>query len=281
MTPLLGAIRFEILPLAHTPAAAAAALPPGATVTVTCSPRRGLEATLSVAEQLAAAGFHAVPHLAARQMPDEVALKETIVRLEHAGIDEVFVIGGDAPAPAGPYADALALLRDMTDLGARFGRVGVAAYPGGHPHIDDTALLDALRAKQPLASYLVTQLCFDAQAILRWLRQARRAGIHLPAYVGLPGVVSRTKLLRTALRIGVADARRYAAANRSSATRLLADGAISPDALATALAAELAAGDRVAGTHLYTFDELDAAARWVAAQDQPPTQRGESTPERG
>ena len=90
-------------------------------------------------------------------------------------IREVFVVGGDADPPAGDYADAGDLLEELARLAHPFTRVGIGGYPEGHPLIPDDRLLEALRRKQPFASYLVTQLCFDAGALATWVtRHPRR-----------------------------------------------------------------------------------------------------------
>ena len=51
----------------------AAFLPAGATVSVTASPAKGIEATVALCEQLQALGFRAVPHLSARMIRDRAA----------------------------------------------------------------------------------------------------------------------------------------------------------------------------------------------------------------
>lgn len=260
VTSLLQDVRFEVLPL---PGAAeeALSLPADGTVTVTCSPSRGLEPTLALAEELAAAGWPTVPHLAARQVRDEVALKEVVGRLEAAGVTEVFVVGGDLADPVGAYDSGLALLEAMADLGAGFARVGVPAYPEGHPHIDDATLLAALQAKQAYADYLVTQLSFDPTAILAWLRDTRRAGIHLPAYVGLPGAVDRVRLARIAMRIGVGDSARFLKNHRRLLRRVGGRDLLSE--LVHRLAVALHSDDGVAGAHLYTFNRVGPTAAWL------------------
>lgn len=258
---LLDQPRFEVLPLAGVNEQAASA-PEDATLTVTCSPKKGLEPTLALAEELAGSGLRVVPHLPARHVRDRGHLEEVVRRLEAAGVDEIFVVGGDLPEPVGDFENGLALLEAMAELGARFPRVGVPAYPEGHPHIDDVTLLAALLAKQPYADYLVTQMSFDAAAILDWLREARRAGVWLPAYIGLPGVVDRAALLRTALRIGVGDSRRFISGHRHLARGLL-EPHVSND-LAYELAARVEPADRVAGVHLYTFNRVAPTAAWLA-----------------
>src|SRR5690606_39654854 len=66
------------------------------------------------------------------------------------------------------FRDGLALLRALDGLTIRFQRVGVPAYPEGHPAIADDVLWADLAAKQRYAHYAVTQLCFDADAICRF-----------------------------------------------------------------------------------------------------------------
>lgn len=96
--PLPGEPRYEVLPLPGV-LDAVEDLPAGAVVTVTSSPRRGVEATIELAEDLAARGFRAVPHLAARQITDDGELANFIARLDVAGVRDVFVVGGDATEP--------------------------------------------------------------------------------------------------------------------------------------------------------------------------------------
>lgn len=262
LDPLLDEPRFEILPLPEA-AEEALSLPADGTVTVTCSPSRGLEATLALTEELAAAGWPTVPHLAARQIHDEVALKDVVRRLEAAGVSEVFVVGGDLPSPVGDFDSGLALLEALAELGADFDRVGVPAYPEGHPHMDEATILAVLRAKQPYADYLVTQLSFDPAAIVGWLRTARRAGVSLPAYVGLPGVVDRVRLARIAVRIGVGDSVRFLTRHRGLGRRL--GRRTLPDELVGGLAAQLVPDDHVVGVHLYTFNRVGPTAAWLTS----------------
>ncbi|MFC6865554.1 methylenetetrahydrofolate reductase [Haloechinothrix salitolerans] len=239
-------------------------LPAGSVVTVTASPHKGLHATIDLVEDVAAQGMRAVPHLAARQFRDSAELAGVLDRLDAAGIDEVFVVGGDNHDPAGDFADGLALLRGMADLGRLPTDVGVPSYPEGHHTIDDATLWTSLRAKQEYATYTVTQLCFDADAICRFAAEARRRGITLPVVVGAPGVVDVTKLLRVGLKIGVGDSLRFARGNASVTGKLLRPGGYRPDGLVRKLASRVAYGDcTLAGLHFYTFNHVAATARWV------------------
>src|SRR5438105_8995037 len=79
--------QFELVPL---PGAfeAASVLPPGTWVTVTCSATRGIEPTVELTEQLAAAGFTAMPHVAAHSVRDHAHLEEIVSRLKAARVNQ-------------------------------------------------------------------------------------------------------------------------------------------------------------------------------------------------
>ena len=254
--------RFELIPIEGA-RERAAHLPKGAKVAITCSPSRGIESTLLLGEELSERGFRIVPHIAARLVAGRVHLEEIVRRLNDLGVGEIFVIGGDARRPAGPFSGAFELLSAMTDLGHGFEHIGIGGYPEGHPAIDDSTLLRALLDKQPFATYIVSQMCFDPGAILDWVTDIRRRGIELPVYVGLPGVVERKRLLRVSLKIGVGDSARFLTKYTSVLTRLLKPGGYSPDELVKKLAPYV--GDRdynIVGFHIYTFNQVESTEKW-------------------
>ena len=133
---LLEAPRYEVIPVSGIEEKVAA-LPRGATVTVTASPRHGIERTIDVSARLAGRGYRVVPHLAARMIADRGQLERIVAHLEAAGIHEAFVVGGDASPPAGGYADAGDLLDELGALPHSLTRIGVGGYPEGHPLIPD------------------------------------------------------------------------------------------------------------------------------------------------
>lgn len=263
MAPMLYDPRFEILPLRGV-LDQIDMLPPGSVVTVTSSPRQGPAATVEQCVRLAELGMRPVPHLAARQYRDATELSATLDRLEDAGVKDIFVVGGDSSAPVGEFGDGLALLRAIDRRGHSFERVGVPSYPDGHYLIDTETLWDALVAKQAYASYTVTQLCFDPNAVCRFAAEARARGITLPVVAGVPGVVDVTKLLRVSLRIGVGDSVRFVRGNRGVTARLLSPGGYRPDGLIRKLGVQVAEGRcELTGLHIYTFNQVGATVRWL------------------
>jgi methylenetetrahydrofolate reductase (NADPH) len=259
---LLTAPTFELIPL-KTSMAQAAFLPAGATVSVTASPAKGIEATVALCEQLQAVGFRAVPHLSARMVRDRAHLVDLIAWLEGAGVDRAFVVGGDAKEP-GDYVDGLSLLRGMAEIGHPLSEIGIPAYPQGHAFIADGPLLAALHAKAAFASYMTTQLCFDPGSIATWIAARRGEGLQLPVHVGVPGVAEPQKLLAISARIGVADTHRFLVKNIRFVTKLVRSGGFyRPDGLLEGLAPHLA--DPTAGIvdlHMYTFNAVEGFESW-------------------
>jgi methylenetetrahydrofolate reductase (NADPH) len=256
---------FELVPLKNA-LDQAAFLPPGASVSVTASPAKGIEATVALCEQLQGLGFRTVPHLSARMIRDRAHLESLIAWLEGAGVDRAFVVGGDAKEP-GDYPDGLSLLRAMADIGHPLAEIGIPAYPQGHAFIADAPLLDALRAKAAYASYMTTQLCFDPAAIGTWLAARRAEGITLPVHLGLPGVAEPQRLLAISARIGVADTHRFLVKNTRFIARLIRSGGYyRPDGLLEGLAPHIAdPSSGIVDLHLYTFNAVDVTERWRTA----------------
>ncbi len=260
---LVAGARFELIPLAGA-LEQAEALPPGAPTSVTASPSRGIRATVELAAALAHRGHPSAPHLAAHMIRDRGHLAELLAACREAGLTEAFIVGGDAKE-AGAFADGLALLRAIHELGGTFERLGVPGYPQGHPQIPEDVLHGALLAKAPLASWVTTQMCFDPAAIAAWIGRIRAMGVELEVHLGVPGAVELGKLMTVSARIGLADAARYLRKNRSVLGRL-ARGSFGPDGLLEALAptiADPAAG--VGGLHLFTFNQVPSAVAWQRA----------------
>jgi methylenetetrahydrofolate reductase (NADPH) len=259
---LLARARFEVIPLRGVDEQVAH-LPPGTTVTVTCSPRKGIGATLEVAERLARSGYRAVPHISARLVRSGDHVTELMGRLTEADIGEIFVIGGDLPEPEGPYPSALSLLRAMAETGRALPAIGVGAYPERHPLIEEHDLLRALLEKQAFATSMVTQICFDAATIVRWLTAVRTSGITLPVHVGMPGILKRRKLLEISLRVGVGDSVRYLTKHGSIVARLIRRAGYRPDALVATVSPfvdDPALG--IEGFHINTFNQVEGTERW-------------------
>lgn len=238
-------------------------LQPQSYIAVTCSPSKGVEVTLDLVERLARKGFKLVPHIAAKMVRDEAHLREILRRLDDLPIISIFVPGGDASKPVGKFTCALDLLRAIADFDHKFSEIGIAAHPEGHPSITQDVLMEQLLKKQEYANYMVTQMCFDADALGGWLRDVRELGITLPAWIGLPGVSDRGTLVKTSLRIGVGDSLRYLKNRGKIAAQLLKTKTYRPDGLLLGLAQYVAdPACKVAGYHIYCFNQVERTEQW-------------------
>jgi methylenetetrahydrofolate reductase (NADPH) len=230
-------------------------------VTVTASPRKGLEATLDLSERLSKAGYPVVPHLSARLVRDRAHLEEVLARLSAAGIHELFVPAGDATEP-GEFQGAAELLEAMGDSRTRFDRIGITGYPESHHLISDDETIRAMFAKADMATDIVSQLCFDPATIAWWIGAVRARGVRLPIWIGLPGCVDYAKLIRISMKIGMAESARFLSHQRGWISRLLTKQ-FQPSKLLDGLAQIVEEPDAgVAGFHLYTFNEVGRTERW-------------------
>jgi len=238
-------------------------IPSGATVAITCSPDKGVDATLDLTRLLLDREFRLVPHVAARMVADESHLRDILEQLDEIDIRRIFVIAGDAEQPAGKFDSSLQLLRSMAEIDHGIKEIGIGAYPEGHPLIDDATLLTYLQRKQSYAAYMVTQMCFDPDVLTTWLREMRGLGINLPVKIGIPGVAPRAKLLDIALKIGVGQSVRFLKSHRKLVGKLIKPGGYSPDRLVSGFAPYVA--DRsldISSFHIYTFNQLETTEEW-------------------
>ena len=173
---------------------------------------------------------------------------------------DVFVVAGDAEEPRGGFHGAIDLLEALDALGRPFPEVGITGYPESHPFIDDDTTIAAMFEKARHATYIVSQVCFDPAVTAQWIENVWARGTRLPIYVGVPGVVSRAKLLRVSARIGIGDSLRFLRKNGSFAGRFLRGG-FSPDPLVDGLGPVLGSG-KVAGFHVFTFNDVADTEAW-------------------
>lgn len=261
LVSLLQKPKYEILPMKHVEQQFSF-IPPEAKVTVTVSPSKGNNATLELSEQLSktTSPERITPHISARLVKSQEELKNILQTVKQLGIKELFIVGGDTQTPAGPFANSFELVHSIRDIDADI-RLGITAYPDGHPSISSEVLLEDLQRKAPYAQFMSSQLCFDGEKISKWLEQTRTLGIDLPLLVGIAGVVDMIKLMQISTRIGVGDSVRYMSKHAGAVFKLV--GGYKPDGLLEQLTGTLAnETNNVTGFHIYTFNQLEKTERW-------------------
>ncbi|MEU6010507.1 methylenetetrahydrofolate reductase [Streptomyces sp. NPDC047453] len=257
---------YEILPFKSAEEKVLAHVPKDVVVTVTTTEAKGLGPTIDLAVRLSEHGYSAAPHIAARLVRDEAHLTDIVSRLRDSGVDRIFVIAGDASEPAGAFPDALSLLEGLQAVGQTFASIGIGGYPEGHGTISDELIEKALQVKAPYASHVITQLCFDAETTVRWARTVQAAGVGLPVRVGIPGAISRQKLIRVTAGLGLGQSARFLKKQQNMLWRFFLPGGYSPNKLIERLTPAFGMSDhRLQGFHVFTFNDLDSTEAWRQA----------------
>ncbi len=245
--------------------------PAGTRVYISAVPTRPAQEAIEAAVQLSRAGFEPVPHLAVRNFASARDLDEFLARAcGEAGVRRALVIAGDRDQPAGEFRSAIEVIDGGALQRHGVGEIGIAGYPDGHPRISqqdlDRALADKIRAAETtgIAVHIVTQFCFDAASMCKWIARLRDFGIEHPVRVGLAGPTNLSTLLRYAQRCGVRASAQGLARQAGLVRQLFAMSA--PDALVRALAE--ARGNSHVGEiapHFFSFGGLTRTARWAQA----------------
>ncbi|HXV24526.1 MAG TPA: methylenetetrahydrofolate reductase [Alphaproteobacteria bacterium] len=247
-------------------------MPAGAHVSVTFLPGTDYHETVAVAARLRVEGMAPVPHISARSIPDLPALEAYLRALRsEALVDQVLAIGGGLSKPVGCFDSSLQLLE--TGLFEKYGirKIGIAGHPEGTPDIAPAELEKVLRRKASYAyatgaqMYLVTQFCFEAGPVIRWIERLRAIGIGLPVRIGVPGPASIKTLLRYAQECGIGPSMRVLTRQARNVAKLLT--VQTPDRLLADLA-EFQAADpeqQLRGVHLYPFGGFAKTCAWFTS----------------
>jgi methylenetetrahydrofolate reductase (NADPH) len=263
LVAFLSSPRYEVLPTDDVEERVLAVVPREVTITVTASPRRGIDATIDLAERLGRQGYQVVPHISARLIRDDEHLREVLARVAAIGRREIFVIAGDAKEQAGQFPDSVSLLTALMTEPHGMREIGVTGYPERHSFIDDDLTIQAMWDKRRIATYIVSNLCFDPRVVKKWIGRVRRRGVQLPIHIGLAGVADPAKLLRISTRIGVVDSARFLRGHSNWFVRMVQPGGYDPGRFTTGLLPDLAMPDRkIAGLHVFTFNEIEPTERW-------------------
>jgi methylenetetrahydrofolate reductase (NADPH) len=242
-------------------------LPRGTDVYVAWVPGSPYHHIVSVAKRLRLAGMNPVPHIAARQLANPDVTTDFLSRLrDEADVRRALIIAGDSEAQSGGYDSSTALLETGLLQAHGICSVGIAGYPEGHRKIPEAALMTALDRKIGYAGrhgielFMVTQFCFEGQAILDWLGRLRARGVVLPVRVGVAGPATLRTLVNYGMRCGIGNSIRALGSQALSLTRLLAQHG--PEKVVRRIAAP-AEEIGIAGLHLFPFGGFANSARWI------------------
>jgi methylenetetrahydrofolate reductase (NADPH) len=254
---------YEVIPFKKTEQQVLSCVPKDVRLTVTASPAKGQDATIDLTVALAGHGYTVAPHLSAQQVRDRAHLADIVARCREAGINDVFVVGGDATDAPSEFRHAHDLLVALHDLDHGFTDIGIAGHPEGHPAASEETLFQALKDKASLATHIKTQIVFDPGVILRWARELKNRGIDLPVHVGVPGAVHRQKLLRVSGGLGVGESAKFLKKQQSLFWRFFLPGGYSPNKIINGLAPHIGKPDNgLVGFHIFTFNDFGPTEAW-------------------
>ncbi|TVY48767.1 Methylenetetrahydrofolate reductase 1 [Lachnellula cervina] len=149
-------------------------------------------------------GLETCMHLTCTDMGKEKvneALKETY----KAGCTNILALRGDPPrenekweATEGGFQYAKDLVKHIRDTYGNHFDIGVAGYPEGCDDQDDLdLLLDHLKEKVDAgATFIVTQMFYDVDNFLDWVRKVRAKGITIPIVPGIMPINTYASFLR-------------------------------------------------------------------------------------
>ncbi|MDR9752659.1 methylenetetrahydrofolate reductase [Pseudomonas sp. SZMC_28357] len=246
-----------------------ALLPPGTRVNIAYLSSETLEQRLEAVSTLVQQGLSPFPIISSRRLGSVDVLERYLseaIRL--ADIRGILLVGGDPATPQGPFNDSLEVINSGLLQRFKLQSVSIAGYPQGHPKIADEVLWRYLEQKvralqdQGCAVDITTQLTFDAEAVVAWIEQVRRAGIQAPIHIGVPSPSTLPGLLKFAsqCRVGVSMAmiKQYG----WKATSLLSN--VGPEAFLAVL--QQAVAQRDLGDvrlHVFPLTGLPTMMHWI------------------
>lgn len=237
-------------------------------VAVTFLPGEDVAARIAAAKTVRALGCEPMPHFSARRIESVEAFEAYLAAVvREAGVSRCFIIAGDPPEAAGPFADSSALIATGAFERAGIRAIGIGGHPEGHPNMTMEQTYEVLAHKcaeiegRGMAPLIVTQFGFDAAPFLSWLKELRARGIDAPVRIGIPGPAGIKTLLRFAARCGVGASASVLAKYGISITKLI--GTAGPDKLVDALAAGLGPEHGRVRLHFYPFGGLTRTLEWI------------------
>lgn len=144
-------------------------------------------------------GVTALAHLTCvSSTRDEV--KERLLQMREAGIENVLALRGDIPKGgplAADYRYASELIRDIREAAPDL-CIGAACYPEGHVESENkTADIVHLKEKvEAGCDFVTTQMFFDNNILYNYLYRIREKGITVPVIAGIMPVTNVSQIRR-------------------------------------------------------------------------------------
>lgn len=152
-------------------------------------------------------GLETCMHLTCTNMPLS-QIDDALQKAYDSGCQNILALRGDPPVNSDEWTQVEGGFKYAKDLvtyiKAKYGdhfAIGVAGYPEGHPEDDteDSQLIDYLRQKVDAgASFVITQMFYDADIFINWCKKVKAAGIDIPIIPGIMPITTYAAFLRRA-----------------------------------------------------------------------------------
>lgn len=242
-------------------------LPAKTKVYVTFLPGSDFQDSLATCKALLAQGMIPVPHIALRNFPVSLPVRDGLARMAEAGVRDILLIAG---AGRENERDVPALLEDAWFAELPLHSIGFAAHPEGNGAIAKTVLDAAEQRKYAFARqhradcYFITQFCFTPGPVLDWMRDLQARGCALPVHIGIPGLATRKSLLRHARHCGIGASVQYLKRNLSNWRSFFSPR--QPDNLLRALAQ--VKNSPLRRLHFYPLGAFAQTLSWIRAIEE-------------
>lgn len=143
-------------------------------------------------------------HLTCTDMPQK-KVDEALQAAYKAGCTNILALRGDPPreketweAAEGGFRYAKDLVKYIREKYGNHFDIGVGGYPEGaddNPDVD--LLIDHLKEKVDAgSSFVITQMFYDAENFIEWVKKCRAKGIHIPIIPGIMPIQTYASFLR-------------------------------------------------------------------------------------
>lgn len=159
-----------------------------------------------VTQAQAVYGLETCMHLTCTDMGTD-KVNDALRKAYKAGCTNILALRGDPPRDAekwtateGGFQYARDLVKHIRETYGNHFDIGVAGYPEGtDDNKDEDMLLDHLKEKVDMgATFIVTQMFYDADNFVRWVGKVRARGIDIPILPGIMPVATYASFLRRA-----------------------------------------------------------------------------------
>lgn len=151
-------------------------------------------------------GLETVMHLTCTDMPRE-KVDAALEAAYNAGCTNILALRGDPPrehekweATEGGFRYAKDLVKYIRDKYGNHFDIGVGGYPeGSDDNSDVDQLIDHLKEKADAgSSFVVTQMFYDVDNFLNWVRKCRAKGVNIPIIPGIMPISTYDSFIRRA-----------------------------------------------------------------------------------